>query len=164
MAPAMNFFVRDAYAIGEGVLNAKLFGLLTVMEQPSTLELAHGELMRFFAEAVWYPTALLESQGVVWEAIDNTQASATLTDGTTTVRLVFQFDAKGLISSVRSDGRYREVNGELVPIPWQGRCWDYELRNGMLVPLEGEVAWMLPEEPKPYWHGRITNLNYEFAQ
>lgn len=49
MAPGMTVHVHDAYVAGEGVLTAKLFGLLTVMKQPSTPELAHGELMRFFA-------------------------------------------------------------------------------------------------------------------
>ncbi len=163
MAPGINAFVHDAYVAGEGVLIAKLFGLFTVMKQPSTPELAQGELMRFFAEGVWYPTALLPGQGVVWEAIDDTQASASLTDGTTTVRLVFQVDAQGLISFVRSDGRYREVDGVLVSSPWQGRVWDYELRDGMLIPLEGEVGWLLPEGFKPYWRGRIQRIEYEYA-
>ncbi|MCD4776861.1 MAG: hypothetical protein K8S15_12525, partial [Candidatus Aegiribacteria sp.] len=147
IAPAINVFVHDAYIAGEGVLTAKLFGFLTVMEQPNTPELAQGELMRFVAEGAWYPTALLPCQGVVWEAIDDTQAIATLTDGSTTVTLVFQFDAQGLINSVRSNGRYREVDGVLVATPWQGRFWDYELRDGMLIPLEGEVEWLLPEGP-----------------
>jgi len=155
MAPTMTVHVHDAYVAGEGVLTVKLFGLLTVMKQPSTPELVQGELMCYFAEATWYPTALLPSESVVWEAIDNTQASATFTDGTTAVKLVFQFDARGLISSVRADGRYREVRGVWVATPWQGRFWDYELRDGMLIPLEGEVAWLLQEGPKPYWRGRI---------
>ncbi|RKY64633.1 MAG: hypothetical protein DRQ02_11225 [Candidatus Latescibacterota bacterium] len=163
MAPGMTVHVYDAYVAGEGVLTAKLFGLLTVMKQSSTPELAQGELMRFFAEAAWYPTALLPSQGVVWEAIDDTQARATLTDGTTTAELVFQFDDQGLISSVRSDGRYREVDGALVATPWQGRLWNYELRDGKLIPLDGEVTWLLPEGPKPYWRGRIQRIEYEYA-
>ena len=164
MLPGMTIFVRDAYVTGEGILVAKPFGLLTVMEHPTTPELAQGELMRFFAEGAWYPTALLPSQGVVWEPIDDTQASATLADGTTTVRLVFQFDAEGLICSVRSDGRYREVDGVQVATPWQGRFWGYELRDGMLIPLEGEVAWLLKEGPKPYWRGHIQRIEYEYAQ
>lgn len=163
MMPLLNVFIHDAYIAGEGVLTAKLFGFLTVMEQPGTPELAQGELMRFFAEAAWYPTALLPSQGVIWEAIDDTQAIATLSDGSTTVRLVFQFDARGLISSVRSDGRYREVDGMLVATPWQGRFWDYELRDNMLIPLEGSVEWLLPEGPKPYWRGHIQQIEYEYA-
>ncbi len=120
--------------------------------------------MRFFAEGAWYPTALLPSQSVVWEAIDDTQAKATLTDGITTVKLVFQFDAQGLIGSVSSDGRYRELDGVQVATPWQGRFWDYELRDGMLIPHEGEVAWLLQEGPKPYWRGRIQRIEYEYAQ
>ena len=164
MTPAVTVHVHDAYVAGEGLLTAKLFGLLTVMKQSGTPELAHGELIRFFAEAAWYPTALLPSQGVVWEAIDDTQASATLNDGITTVKLVFQFDAQGLISSVRSEGRTREVDGGQVVTPWQGRLWDYELRDGMLIPLEGEVAWLLQEGLKPYWRGRIQRIEYEYAQ
>lgn len=164
IVPLLNVFVHDAYIAGEGLLTAKLFGFLTVMEQPGTPELAKGELMRFFAEAAWYPTALLPGQGVVWEAIDDTQASATLSDGSTTVRLVFQFDARGLISSVRSDGRYREVDGVQLATPWQGRFWDYELHDNMLIPLEGEVEWLLPEGPKPYWRGHIQQIEYEYAE
>ncbi len=163
MVPGMPVHVHDAYVGGEGVLTAKLFGLLTVMKQPNTPELAQGELMRFFAEAAWYPTALLPSQGVVWEAIDDESASATLTDGNTTAKLVFQFGADGLIDSVRADGRYRVVAGVEVATPWQGRFWDYAWRDGMLIPLEGEVAWLLPEGAKPYWRGRIRRIVYQYA-
>jgi hypothetical protein len=164
MAPAMCVRVRDAYIVGEGVLTAKVFGLYTVMAQPATPELAQGELMRFLAEGAWYPTALLPSQGVVWEAIDETQAGATLSDGTTTVKLVYQFDAQGLISSVRSDGRFREVDGIQVATPWQGRFWNYDVRHGHTIPLEGEAAWRLPDGLKPYWRGRMTSITYGFAQ
>ncbi len=163
MAPGLPVHVLDAYVTGEGVLTAKLLGLLTVMKQPSTSELAHGELMRFFAEAAWYPTALLPSQGVAWQAIDDTRAGATLTDGTMTVKLMFQFDDQGLISSVHSDGRYREVDGVLVAAPWQGRYWAHEVRDNMLVPLDGEVEWLLADGAKPYWRGRIQRIQYEMS-
>ena len=163
MAPAMPVFVYDAYIAGEGMLTAKPFGLLTVMEQPSTPELAQGELMRFLAEGTWYPTTLLPSQEVVWEAIDDSQASVTLTDGPTTAKLVFQFEAQGLIRTVRSEGRYRDVDGVPVATPWEGRFWDYAWRGGMLIPLEGEVAWLLQDGPKPYWRGRIQGIEYEYA-
>lgn len=164
MAPGLTVFVRDAYVAGRGVLAAKLLGFVTVMEQPSTPELAQGELMRFLAEAAWYPTALLPSQGVRWEPIDDVRASATLTDGANTARLVVEFDAQGLISSVSSEARYREVRGVQVATPWQGRFWDYQPHDGMLIPLEGEVAWLLPDGPKPYWRGRIRRIQYEYAR
>lgn len=164
MAPGLTVFVRDAYVAGRGILTAKLFGFLTVMEQPETPELDQGELMRFLAEAAWYPTALLPGQGVSWEAIDDTTAAAELTDGETTVRLIFEFDAEGAIASVRSEGRFREVGGELVATPWVGRFWDYELRDGMMIPQRGEVAWLLSEGPQPYWRGRIRRIEYEYTR
>jgi len=113
MAPGMTAHVLDAYIAGEGILTARMFGLVTVMNQPSTPELAHGELMRFFAEAAWYPTALLPSQGVTWEAIDDSHARATLADGPISVTLVFRFDAQGLISAVRSDHWAQQIHYEL---------------------------------------------------
>jgi len=57
----------------------------------------------------------------------------------------------------------REVDGILVSSPWQCSVWDYELRDGMMIPLEGEVLWLLPEGSKPYWRGRIQRIEYEYA-
>lgn len=34
----------------------------------------------------------------------------------------------------------------------------------MLVPLNGEVAWLLPEGEKPYWRGRVSEIAYDFAK
>jgi hypothetical protein len=164
VAPGVTVSVHDAYVAGEGILNAELFGLITLADLHGTPEAAQGELLRYFAEAVWYPTALLPGQGVHWEAMDDTAARATLTDGTTTVSLEFRFDSEGLVSTVRAAARYRTVNGALEATPWQGRYWAYEVRDGMRIPLEGEVAWQLSEGPLPYWRGRITQIGYEFAR
>lgn len=73
------------------------------------------------------------------------------------------FDEQGLISTVYSDGRYREVNGRQVETPWEGHFWDYQRKDGILIPQEGEVAWLLPEGPKPYWRGRIQQIEYVFS-
>jgi hypothetical protein len=78
--------------------------------------------------------------------------------------LLFHFTEDGLIDTIRAEARGRTVGGKVVPTPWQGRFWDYALREGMHVPLEGEVAWLLPEGAKPYWRGRITSLTYELAR
>lgn len=162
MAPGLSIRVRDAYAAGEGRLHASLFGLLSLANMRGTGEMAEGQLMRFFAETAWYPTALLPSQGVRWEPVDDRSSRATLSDGATTVTLLFTFNEAGLIESVRADARGRMVRGTIVPTPWQGRFWDYTERDGMRIPLEGEVAWLLPPGPQPYWRGRITEITFAF--
>ncbi|WP_009632068.1 DUF6920 family protein [Synechocystis sp. PCC 7509] len=160
IAPLLNAFVHDTYLLGEGNLHASLLGLFTLAKMHDTPELNQGELLRFLAEAVWYPTALLPSQGVVWEAINDTSARGTLTDGATTVSLVFQFNAEGVISTIRAEARYRD---KLTAMPWVGRFGEYSIQNGMLIPLYGEVGWEHPEGLRLYFKGKITEINYEFA-
>jgi hypothetical protein len=163
MLPGLPVRVHDAYIAGEGLLHATLLGLFTLADLRGTREMAEGELMRFLAEAPWYPTALLPSQGVRWEGVDDASAKATLEDGENVVTLLFRFDEEGLITSVRAEARGRTVQGAIVPTPWEGRWWNYEVRDGMRVPLEGEVAWLLPGGAKPYWRGRIVRLIHEVA-
>ena len=164
MAPGLPVRVHDAYVGGEGILHASLLGLLPVVDMRGTRDVAEGELMRFLAEAAWYPTRLLPGQGLRWEAVDDDSARATLNDAGISVTMLFTFDEQGLIETVRAEARGRTVGGEVVPTPWQGRFWNYEERGGMLVPLDGEVAWLLPEGAKPYWRGHITGISYEFAR
>ena len=161
--PGIPARVHDAYIAGEGILHASLFGLTTVAEQRGTPAMAQGELLRWFAEGAWYPTALLPSQGVQWTAVDEHSATATMQDGDTRVTLLFRFGPDGLIDSMRAEARGALIDGVNVPTPWEGRWSDYELRDGMRVPIEGEVAWMLPTGPWPYWRGRMTNIAYEFV-
>jgi hypothetical protein len=161
LLPGLAFRVHDAYAAGEGILTARLLGL-PIVNLRGTRELARGELMRFLAEAAWYPTALLPSQGVQWTAVDDRHARATFADGDTKVSLTFGFDADALIESVRAEDRGRMVAGKSVPTPWEGRWNRYEERDGMQVPLEGEVAWIHPDARKPYWRGHVTRLEHEY--
>ena len=122
---------------------------------------ANAHLMRFLAEAVWHPTSLLPSQGVRWEARDETSARATLAAEGRTVSLDFFFGPDGLVERVRSAGRIRTVGGAGIPTPWQVRVWGYALRDGLRIPLEGEVAWELPGGLRPYWRGRITAIVFQ---
>jgi hypothetical protein len=162
--PGVSVRVHDAYIAGRGTLQAAVFGLLSVVNLHDTPELARGELMRFLAEAAWYPTSLLPSQGIHWEAADDHSARATLEDGDVTVTLLFRFGEDGLIDTVRADARGRMVGATAIPTPWQGRFWSYAIRDGMRVPLDGEVAWMLPEGARPYWRGEIATVTYEFSE
>ena len=161
MAPGLPVRVHDAYIAGGGILHASLLGLVSVMRLQDDGALAVGEFMRYLAETTWYPTALLPGQGLIWEAVDDSSAYGTLSDGSTRATLLFTFNEQNLIESVRAEERGRTVGNETVPTPWQGRFWNYEERMGMLVPLDGEVAWLLPDGAKPYWRGHLTHLDYE---
>lgn len=160
MAPGLAVHVHDAYVDGEGILEPAILGLFTLVNLRDRGEVARGELMRYMAEAAWYPTALLPSQGMRWEPIDDRSARATLIDGDARLTMTFHFGADGLIETIRAEDRGRTVGDKIIPTPWEGRMFDYQRRSGLLVPVQGEVAWLTPEGRLPYWRGKIEELRF----
>lgn len=158
MLPGLPVHVHDAYVAGEGILCARLFGLLPLTELRGRGEVARGELLRFLAEAAWYPAALLPSRGVAWSALGEREALATLTDGEVSASLAFRFGADGLVRSVRCEDRGRALEGSIVPTPWEGRWLAYAERGGSLVPVRAEVAWILPEGELSYWRAELVGF------
>ena len=154
--------VRDSYLAGEGTMYGRVAALVTVADQRGTPEMASGALMRYLAEAVWLPTALLPCERVAWEAVDDSTARATLADGSTTVSVNVHFGGAGEVVRI-SAMRYRDVKGTPVLTPWEVRLRDYARVSGMMVPRAGEVAWLLPEGRLPYWRGRMVEARYELA-
>jgi hypothetical protein len=161
MGPLMTVRVRDSYLEGNGSMRASVAGLIPVVNAWGRTDLASGALHRYLAESVWLPTALLPGAGVTWEPIDDNAARATLTDSGVSVSLDFCFNEQGEIVSVYTPARYRDVNGKGVPTPWEGHFRGYERMNGMMVPREGDVAWILPEGRLTYWRGRVLGVAYD---
>lgn len=159
MLPGFAAHVHDSYIAGTGTLHAAMLGLFTVAAVQGGGEIARGEMMRYFAEMAWYPTALLPSQGVRWDAVDDHSANATLVDGPISLSLLFRFDEAGQITSIHADARGSGVGRDMVMLPWDCNVSNYQLRHGMMVPIRGEVA----KGNKPYFVGALTSLAYEFS-
>jgi len=161
MLPGLAVHVHDAYIAGEGILHPTVMGLVSLTDlrgtSPEPGGVAQGELMRWLAEAAWYPTALLPSQGVRWAAVDAQSAQATIEDGAVSVTLLMRFDRDtDVIESVRAEARGRTVGKSVVLTPWEGRWSDYAERDGLRVPMRGEVAWLTPQGRRAYWRGTVT--------
>ena len=183
IAPGVAVHVHDAFINGAGYLHGAIFGAITVMKEKNLREIDEGELLRYIAEAPWYPTALLPSSGARWEQIDERSARVTISvpsagknpdndgdsrggdaPGELRQSMVFRFTADGLIESVYADARGATVDGTIVPTPWEGHWWAWEVRHGILVPTEGEVAWLYPSGRKPYWRGKLDAIAYTTAK
>jgi uncharacterized protein DUF6544 len=160
MAPLLTARVRDSYVGGEGAIFGKVNALVTVVEQRGTPEMASGALLRYLAEAVWLPSALLPRCGVRWSAVDDSTARASITDHTTTVSMEVHFGARGEITRIAAE-RYRDDNGKAVLTPWIGTYHDYGRSSGMMVPMRSEVGWMLPDGWFPYWRGQMVAAVFE---
>lgn len=161
MMPLVPVRVRDRYIGGEGSMRAAVAGLIPIVNQHGTPEMAAASLQRFLAEAVWYPTALLPGEALWWSAIDDRNARVTLTDGPTTVSLDVTFGTAGEIETV-STMRYRDVRGTPILTPWVGHHGDYRRVSGMMIPTSGEVAWVQPTGPEAYWRGRLISATFDW--
>ena len=163
VAPGLAAFVWDAYVAGRGVLVGKLLGLWTVVHADGD-DLAEGELLRFLAEAPWYPTALLPTQGVQWAPVGSASARASIEDRGFGSSIVFEFGEDGLPESFFVEARGRLLDGVSVPTRWEGVYRNYERHAGMMVPLEAEVRWAPRDQPVlPYFRGHLTRLEYSPA-
>ena len=163
MAPLVAVRVRDAYIKGHGSMQAKILSLLSMVDEQAKAELNAAALQRYLAEAMWFPTVFLPDEGVVWSAIDDSRALATLTDSGTTVSLEFHFNNAGELIKVFTPTRYREVNGKYELTPWAGYVRHCEERNGVRIPDVIDVEWQLPEGSSPYWKGRIIDIDYNLS-
>ena len=58
VAPFISIYAKDEFIEGEGNLVVKLLGLIKVADAKG-YEVDHGEILRFLAECIWFPSAFL---------------------------------------------------------------------------------------------------------
>ena len=160
LVPGIAVRVRDSFVDGTGSMHGAAMALFTVVRMENTPDMAAAALMRFLAEACWVPAALLPGAGVAWTAVDDSTARASLTADGASASVDFHFGADSLVWRITAL-RPRSVDGGTVPTPWEGRWTEYGERNGVRIPVQGEVAWLLRGGPQPYWRGRITAIEYD---
>jgi len=160
--PLIPVRVVDMYKDGEGSLRGKLLSTITVAEAKTSPEMNSAEFTRYLSETPWFPTALLPGQGVEWEPVDDNTARATLEHRGAKASLLFYFNDRNEITKVHTEERYRQEDGSFQP--WTGYFENYQVKNGILVPLDGEVEWNLPEGNQSYWKGHIQKIEYDLEQ
>ena len=148
--------VIDAYVAGRGEFAVWMAGLVPLGSARGSDAIARGELMRWLAEAVYAPWALASCRGLRWTPVDAHHAEAELSDRGVCVRLSFAFGEDGLVRSVRAGDRPRMVGRGFVDTPWVGQWSDWQRRGGVLLPLRGEVAWLIDGRRCPYWRGTLS--------
>lgn len=160
IAPLITVRVRDHYFNGSAAMLGKVAGLIPVVDQQNTPGLASGALHRALMERPWFPTALLPSEGVRWEPIDDRSARATLTDAGISVSMDVHFGDAAEIVRVEAE-RMRDVDGKGVPTPFVGYFSDYAPIHGMMVPMQGHVEWILADGRYDFWHARIDSIDFD---
>jgi hypothetical protein len=76
--------------------------------------------------------------------------------------LEFRFDPDGLNTSVFTHERFYD-DGRNPPVArhWQARILSVEEHEGMTIPDDAIVEWLLPEGTFAYWRGSPTSVQYD---
>jgi hypothetical protein len=160
IAPLVWLRVVDRYAAGEGLLEARLWGLLRVMRACGQ-EASEGEVLRYLAELAWVPQAMLANRRLEWRELDARAVEVATRVGSARVTVRLEFDATGDIVGTWCDARPYLEGKTSVPRPWAGRFSDYAVVGGIRIPTRGEVRWELPDGPFTYWRGTITSIELD---
>jgi hypothetical protein len=139
MAPFFHLSGLDRYVDGKGKMNIKLLSLIPVVDATGP-EIDQGTLLRYLGEMQWFPTAALNPY-IKWEAIDETNAKATMTYKGVSASAVFTFTEQGDIVRFMAK-RYRDVNGKYVLSDWGGVSREFKQFNGIRIPSKSDVIWV----------------------
>ena len=156
--PLLKFSVIDMFAAGHGRLEARVAGVLKVMQARGP-ETDQGELQRYLSETAWFPTALV-APSIEWELIDASAAQATLRVASVAAAATFHFDEQNRLRSVTAR-RYMAQPRGLVLRDWCGEFDGYETVSGFHIPMKAKVRWHLDSGDLEYFRGEITSVEYD---
>ena len=148
------FLAKDAYIDGTGNLKVKLLSLIKIVDAKG-MEIDQGELLRWLGEVPLFPTALLPSDNLKWESIDNNSAKAIFTDKNLTIEGVFYFNEEGQITQFKTK-RCKDKTLE----NFTGYYGDYRTVDGMKVPFYIEATWNLESGDLSYAKFKIDRIEY----
>ena len=163
MLPFVWVEARDRYYQGKGNMLIKLLSTITVANATGS-EMDISSLIRFLAEAPWFPTALLPSDYIEWKEIDSNSAQAIIKDNGYTASGIFTFNEKGEIIKFVTNDRYMEADGKYFKEQWGGYYRNYQEIEGMKIPIEGEVEWNLSDKDLQYAKLKITDIQYNITE
>lgn len=156
-APLIHIVGRDKYWDGKGSMLIKLLSLFTVADSKGK-EINQGTLLRYLAEMIWFPTAVL-NEYITWDEVDDDHAKATMSYKDVTVSGVFTFNDQGEVIKFEAE-RYGEFDKKFRLELWSISLSDYKEFNGIKVPTKGDVTWKLETGDFNWFNFEITEIEY----
>ncbi|HEY6771878.1 MAG TPA: DUF6544 family protein [Solirubrobacterales bacterium] len=154
--PLVRVRVLDRYRNGEGLLVAKVWGLIPATRSAGA-DADRAEAMRYLAELPWVPQAMRSNPELSWRELEDGSVEVSTLVGGRAASVRFTVDEAGLVRSARGI-RPRLAGRTSVETPFLGTFGEYVELGGVRVPGSAEMSWELPEGPFTYWRGEVTSL------
>ncbi|MEO0059402.1 MAG: hypothetical protein RLZZ312_1049 [Bacteroidota bacterium] len=150
MFTARDFFIED-----KGGLIATLLGVYNIVDSEGD-NFNEGELQRWMAESVWFPTNLLPSDYVQWSAIDNNSAKLLFKYKTVDFEFIVMFNAIGEITEIEGNRFMTPEKKE----KWVCKMSNYQEHNGVKVPISDQAIWRLKTGDQIYAKFELLKIDY----
>ena len=152
----------DRYVDGEGRMQGKLLGLVTVADG-SGPEFDIGELTTFLNDAVFFAPSMLLGLDVKWSEVDEHSFEVAITDAGNTVRAQVFLDDDDTPIDFSTTDRFADLDGGLVQARWTTPVGGWVRREDRrLVPTRGSAIWHLPDGELTYADFRFRPYDIEF--
>jgi hypothetical protein len=151
------FTAFDSYVNDSGQLTAWVLSCIKVADGKGE-HFNEGELQRWLAESVWFPTNLLPSEWLSWSAVDEQTAKLSFNYKRVSFSFTVSFNEIGEIAQMETQRFMTETKREA----WLCQFLDYQNKNGMMIPMLGEVSWLLEKEDFCYAKFKVKTIQYDW--
>ncbi len=153
------FTARDMYIADKGRLVVSLATLVKVVDGKGE-QYNQGELLRWLAESVWFPTNLLPSEKLQWIPIDMLHAKLTFDYKGLSLFYLVTFNDLGEIIQLETKRYMDKENLET----WIIKAANYKEISEIVVPTTFEVLWRLEKGDFSYAKFNLKKLEYNIPQ
>ncbi|MGY4538378.1 hypothetical protein ACVW0P_002798 [Mucilaginibacter sp. UYNi724] len=152
------FTARDMYISDKGRLVVSLFSLYNIVNGKGK-KFNQGELLRWLAESVWFPTNLLPSESLQWLAMDKNTAKLIFTYRGMSLSYIVSFSNDEITQFQTS----RYMGNEKLET-WIGKPGAYQKINNIMVPTKIEAIWRLAKGDFSYAKFNVLRIDYNLPE
>jgi hypothetical protein len=153
------FTANDQYILNRGKLTVSLFSVFKIAGGQGE-KYNQGELLRWLAESVWFPTNLLPNENLQWKPVDMHHAHLVFTYKGLSLLYLVTFNDKDEIAQLETKRYMNEKSLET----WIGKVSDYGVKNGMMIPFSIEAIYKLKEGDYSYAKFNVKRIEYDIPE
>jgi hypothetical protein len=160
-AGVLPMFGVDVYRAGQGRMQGKLLGLITVADG-SGQEIDIGELTTYVNDALMLAPSMLLTPAVTWAAVDDHSFDVTISDRRISATSRVFVDAQGRMVDFSTTDRWAALPGGLTRARWSTPIDGWLNHEGRWLPTGGHAIWHLDSGEFEYVRGRFVHESVEF--
>jgi hypothetical protein len=157
--PGVWITAEDGHLDGQAWGRAKLWGAIPMGERTDP-EVLTTQLVRNLAELAWLPAFVLAESTLRWSDAGESAFEVRTIAGNREVMVRFEVDDEGDVTRAYSPFRPYDVPGGYAEAPWQYDFGDHRDFGTMRIPARGVASFAKAGEPREYFRGRVTSVNY----